>query len=111
MRILGTALLILACAGTAHAADPVKRVLTLRDHRFEPAEISAPPDVPIQIMVNNTDATAEEFESGPLAVEKVIAGGRSAIVRLPPQQPGRYPFIGEFHAETAKGLLVIANPP
>jgi Cupredoxin-like domain len=39
-------------------------------------------------------------------VEKVIAGKSKATVRVGPLQPGRYEFIGEFHADTAKGILI-----
>jgi hypothetical protein len=42
-------------------------------------------------------------------VEKVIVAGHSATVRLHPLAPGRFAFMGEYHAETAKGV-VIADP-
>ena len=103
LRLLVAALLMPAVA----AAEPVRLATTIRDHRFEPAELQAPAGQPIVIDVTNADPTAEEFESGPLGVEKVIAGGRSLPVRIRPMQPGRYEFIGEYNAETAKGVLVI----
>lgn len=62
--------------GAAHAADPVTLQLGIRDHRFQPAELRAPAGVPIEIVVRNEDATAEEFESTALKVEKIVAGGR-----------------------------------
>jgi len=49
---------------------------------------------------------AEEFESHDLKIEKVIAGGTSGTVRLRPLDPGRYPFVGEYHEDTAKGVIV-----
>jgi len=51
--------------------------------------------------------TAEEFESHALKIEKVIAGGTSGTVRLRPLDPGRYPFVGEYHEDTAKGHIVV----
>ena len=58
------------------------------------------------ITVVNNDATSEEFESKTLKVEKVIPGKSKGIVRIGPLKPGRYPFVGEFHEDTAKGQIV-----
>ncbi len=44
--------------------------------------------------MTNEDATAEEFDSASLKVEKVVAGNSSGNVRLRPLAPGRYPFTG-----------------
>ncbi len=44
--------------------------------------------------------------SSALKVEKVIAGGGEGSVRLRPLDPGRYPFMGEYHADTAKGVVI-----
>lgn len=92
------------------AADPVQLELTLRDHRFVPPELRAPAGVPLEITLKNEDRTAEEFESKELRVEKVVAGGKSIVIRLRAQQPGRYKFYGEFHERTAQGVLVVEAP-
>lgn len=94
----------------ARAADPVQLQLLLRDHRFEPGELRAPAGVPIEITLKNEDRTVEEFDSKDLKTEKVVAGGRSVVIRLRPQQPGRYRFVGEFHERTAQGVLVVKAP-
>jgi hypothetical protein len=108
--ILATGLSITLGIGTAaQAAEAVTLQLGIRNHRFEPAELRAPADTPIEIVVRNEDATAEEFESTSLKVEKVIAGGRQIIVRLRPLAAGRYPFGGEYNAATASGVLVIGD--
>jgi len=39
-----------------------------------------------------------------------VTGGGRIRVRLPPLAPGRYPFFGDFHPDTAQGA-VIADPP
>jgi hypothetical protein len=78
----------------------------LRDHRFSPAEIHVKANAPAQILLTNADSTAEEFDSSSLHVEKVVAGGSKGIVRLAPLPPGRYPFMGEYHADTAQGVVV-----
>ena len=90
----------------AKADEPAHLQLTIRGHRFDPAELHVPANTPVLIDVHNEDATAEEFDSAELGIEKVIAGGRQSVVRLRPLKPGRYAFIGEYHAETASGTVI-----
>jgi hypothetical protein len=80
--------------------------LTIRNHRFEPAEIRVPARQRVTLYITNEDATPEEFESPALKVEKVIPGASKGLVRFGPLEPGRYEFIGEFHNDTAKGVVV-----
>jgi plastocyanin len=80
--------------------------LVIREHQFEPAEIRVPAGKRLAISVSNEDATPEEFDSAALKVEKVIPGKSKATVRIGPLTPGRYEFIGEFHSETAKGVVI-----
>jgi plastocyanin len=88
-------------------ADEVPQInVTLKDHRFEPAEIHVQAGKPTVLLVTNQDVTAEEFDSTALKVEKIIPAGHYATVRLRPLGPGRYPFMGEFHPETAQGVVV-----
>src|SRR5205809_41463 len=47
--------------------------IAVKDKKFEPAEIKAPANARIVIHITNRDATAMEFESKSLKVEKVIA--------------------------------------
>lgn len=80
--------------------------LAIRKHKFEPAEIRVPAGKRVSIYVNNEDATPEEFESSVLKVEKVIPGKSKGLVRIGPLAPGRYEFIGDFHSDTAKGVVI-----
>ncbi|HEY6093961.1 MAG TPA: cupredoxin domain-containing protein [Gallionellaceae bacterium] len=80
--------------------------LVISDHRFQPAEVVVPAHQKIRLMVENRDATPEEFESHELNREKVIAGHGRTVIYIGPLEPGRYPFYGEFHAETAQGVVV-----
>ncbi len=80
--------------------------LTIRNHRFEPAELKVPAGQKIKLVVHNTDATPEEFESHALNREKVVQPGARASIFVGPLAPGRYPFFGEFHEKTAQGALV-----
>jgi hypothetical protein len=90
----------------AMADDPPQIAVKLKDHRFEPAEIHVPAGKPAVLVVTNEDATPDEFDSTALKVEKVIAAGHYASVRLRPLAPGRYPFMGEFHPDTATGVVI-----
>jgi len=92
-------------APPAWGADP-EFALVIRDHRFEPAELHVPAGKKIKIVIDNQDSTAEEFESHELNREKVIPAKSKIPVYVGPLAPGRYPFIGEFNAQTAKGVLV-----
>jgi plastocyanin len=101
------ALALLAAASASARGDEVySTTIAIRNHRFEPAEIHVPAGKRIVLTVVNADPLSEEFDSTALKVEKVIAGGSEGAVRLRPLDPGRYPFIGEYHADTAQGILV-----
>jgi len=80
--------------------------LTIRDHKFEPSTLTVPVGVKIKLLVENQDATPEEFESHELNREKVVVGNGNITVILGPLDAGRYPFFGDFHQETAQGVLV-----
>jgi heme/copper-type cytochrome/quinol oxidase subunit 2 len=88
------------------ADEPAEIALTLHDHRFTPAEIHVPAGKAVTLRITNQDDTVEEFDSVALQVEKIIVGGRWATVRLRPLGPGRYPFMGEYHPETAQGVVI-----
>lgn len=95
--------LLVAGTATARADD---YILTIKDHRFSPAEIKVPANQRVSITVINEDATPEEFDSSALKVEKVVAGKSRGVVRIGPLNPGRYPFIGEYNEATAKGTVI-----
>jgi plastocyanin domain-containing protein len=80
--------------------------ITIKNHRFTPAEIKVPANKRVQLTVVNDDPAPEEFESREMKVEKVIPGKSKGVVRIGPLQPGRYPFFGEFNEATAKGVVI-----
>jgi cupredoxin-like protein len=95
----------LALAATAAFADgPIP--VTLKDHHFTPAVIHVKAGEPAIIALANNDDQAEEFDSTSLKVEKVVAAHSSGNVRLRPLAPGKYPFMGEYHSQTAQGVVV-----
>lgn len=91
-------------AGPAFADGSIP--VTLQNHKFSPAEIHVKANTPAVIALTNKDATAEEFDSSALQVEKVVAGNSSGNVRIRALAPGRYPFMGEYHSSTAQGVVV-----
>ncbi|MGD0106496.1 MAG: cupredoxin domain-containing protein [Rhodopila sp.] len=103
---LGLLLAGLCLCGPVAADEPVQINVTLKNHRFEPAEIHVKTGKPTVLVVTNEDATVEEFDSTALKVEKVIVGGHYGTIRLRPLGPGRYLFMGEYHAETAQGVVI-----
>jgi plastocyanin len=101
---------IVACGflvgtGAAGAQDAEVR-LAIRDHKFVPPEITVPAGKKIKLVIENQDATAEEFESDELNREKVVPAKGQITIYVGPLKPGRYPFFGEFNKETAKGVLI-----
>jgi hypothetical protein len=97
---------MLALTGPPRAQEAASVQLSVKNHRFEPAEIHAPANRPIVLGVRNLDAAAIEFESISLRVEKVIAANSQGVVNLRPLQPGRYNFFDDFHQETQGTLIV-----
>ena len=96
----------LLVGGAASAAGEPEFALAIRDHRFAPAEITVPANAKVKLVVDNQDAAPEEFDSHALNREKVIPGRSKATIFIGPLKPGRYPFMGEFNASTAQGVVV-----
>ncbi len=101
------AAILFGLSSPAALAQEANIQITIRNHRFEPAETHAPAGRPVTLVVTNADATPEEFESKSLRVERVIPGGASSIFKLRALQPGRYRFFGEFNEATAVGNLIV----
>jgi hypothetical protein len=104
MRLIASTILAVACLATPAFAQDF--TLTIRDHKFTPAELNIPAGKRVSVTVSNEDATPEEFESHPMKVEKVIPGKSKALVRIGPLEAGRYDFIGEYNEATAKGAVI-----
>jgi len=104
---LTSALVAGVCLSAPVGADDLPNIpVTIKDHRFSPSEIHLPQGKPVILTITNSDPTPEEFDSSALKVEKVITGNTYGTVRLRPLGPGRYPFMGEYHPDTAKGVVI-----
>jgi hypothetical protein len=100
-------LLLLMTVFSASAMAEVKEYkLIIRQHRFIPAQLTIPAKTKVKLVVINEDATPEEFESHELNREKIVTGKGRITVFIGPLKPGKYPFFGEFHMDTAQGVLI-----
>jgi len=104
---LAMMLAVLAAGSTLRADDEVQEFrVVIKDHRFEPAELTVPAGKRLKLVVENQDATPEEFESHSLKREKVVAAGGTITVLIGPLEAGTYDFFGEFNPKTATGKLI-----
>jgi plastocyanin len=90
----------------AKADDAVSLSVTIKDHKFDPAEVHAPAGQAIEFHVKNLNDIVSEFESSDLHFEKIVPVGSEAVVHVRPQQPGKYSFYDDFHHQT-QGYLIV----
>jgi plastocyanin len=98
------ALFLAASLGAVAAEGDINVVI--EQHKFTPDRIEVPAGKKVKLVIDNRDATPEEFESESLKIEKVIPGKSTGIVFVGPLKPGEYKFAGEFNEKTAKGVIV-----
>ena len=89
----------------AFAADN-EITLVIKDHKFSPAEVRIPAGKKVKLIIDNQDATPEEFESHELNREKIIPAKSKGTVYIGPLKAGKYPFFGEFNQATARGVVI-----
>lgn len=94
----------LAVPLAAQAADPAF-TLTIKDRKFDVAELDVPANVKFTLTVKNVDKVPSEFESSDLNREKVVVGGGTITIYLGPLTPGAYEFFDDFNP-TARGHIV-----
>jgi len=104
---LAVAFVGIQAAPVALAQQPVEITLSVKDNKFDPAEIEVPANTPVKLTVKNLDPKPMEFESKTLRVEKIITGNGQALVNIRAQKPGRYEFFDDYHEETTRGTLVV----
>jgi len=102
--MLGLAIVAAGCH--AVLAQGTTLQITVQNHQFSPSELRAPANTPIIIAIKNNDATAMEFESVSLRVEKIIAAKSQGTVRIRALSPGRYEFFDDFNQST-RGILIV----
>jgi hypothetical protein len=88
-------------------ADDPALTLELKDHKFQPASPTIPPNIKVRLTVKNLDPTPAEFESEDLDVEKVIPGNSEITVNIGPLEAGTYEFYDEYHEDESTASLVV----
>ena len=98
-------LVVLALPGVLPAAPTADQtvVLTLKNHRFEPAKLTLPAGRKIHVRLINQDGAMEEFDSSDLKVEEDVTPHGRTEFTVGPLKPGTYAFMGEAHPATAEG--------
>lgn len=108
LPLLLSGLFVLAAGAvprSATAAEPPTFRLAIMSHRFQPATLTIPANTKVKLVVENRDATPEEFESNDFDREKVILPNSSTVIFVGPLPSGQYRFFGEFNPATAQGVL------
>jgi len=97
---------LVSLATMAIADDGTTIEVSVKDHKFEPAEVKAAAGTALVFKVKNLDAAPVEFESEPLQFEMVVKPNAEIMVKVKPQKPGHYVFFDDLHQDT-KGTLVV----
>jgi cupredoxin-like protein len=91
---------------TALGADDQSFELSLKEHKFEPQELTIPADKRVKLAIKNLDSTPAEFESHNFKAEKVIPAGGEVSLYIGPLKGGTYGFFDDFHEDETKGTLI-----
>ena len=101
--LLGAALVATLPAG---AQAPQEIPLVIEKNRFQPDVIKVKAGAPFVLVITNRDKGPEEFDMAQPRIEKVIPGGKTVKLKIPALKAGKYPFVGEYHSDTAKATIV-----
>lgn len=102
-------LLILVLCHFKVLAKRPEFIIEIKDHLFFPASITIPANTKIKFIVINHDKTPEQFDSFDLNREKVIFAGKKAAIFIGPLSAGDYYFFGEYHPDSAIGVVKVEN--
>ena len=97
---------VLAGALPALAQKPADIPLVYEKARWNPDVITVKAGQPFVLVITNKDKGPEEFDMLQPRIEKVIPAGKTVRLSMPALKPGKYPFVGEYHSETAKATIV-----
>lgn len=100
-------LLMFSCFSQSFADEVLGFNIKIVNHRFIPDVIKVPSNTKFFLMIENTDSTAEEFESIKLKKEKIVLPKKTIKIMFSDLKKGNYEFVGEFHHDTAKGEIIV----
>lgn len=107
MNRLALASVLLLWSFAARATDVPEFHLAIQDHAYQPAELKVPAGTKMKLVIENRDASPEEFESTEFNREKIVLPNSTITVYVGPLKPGSYRFFGDFHQDTAQGRLIV----
>ena len=90
----------------AGAQAPQEIPLLIEKNRFQPDVIKVKAGTPFVLVITNKDKGPEEFDMAQPRIEKVIPAGKTIKLKMPALKAGKYPFVGEYHSDTAKATIV-----
>jgi hypothetical protein len=79
--------------------------LTIRDHKFQPAELAIPSGTRIKLKVENQDGIPVEFESTDLSREVIVSGKGQVTIYIGPLSQGSYRYFNDFNRDI-QGVIV-----
>jgi plastocyanin len=92
-------------AASYSRAEDASIVITIKDGKFVPSEVSVPSGTKLKLIVRNQDKSMSEFESSEFHREKTVAPGREISLFVGPLTAGSYEFFDDFHPQN-RGHLV-----
>ena len=105
-RVLAASTLAFALATAQGHADELQTYrVSIKDHRFLPAELHVPAGKPFFLEIVNEEAQVDEFEMSAPPLEKLVQPGASGKVRVRPLANGRFPFFDDFHPPTTGAVV------
>lgn len=93
-------------ASPARAAALPEFHIAIKNHQFDPAELTIPAGKRVKLIVSNEDPAPAEFESDDFNAEKVVPGDTRIPVLIGPLPAGTYKFYDDFHEDTTGRLVV-----
>jgi len=94
-------------AGAVCAAEMPVYKLVIKDHKFQPGELTVPANTKFKVLVSNQDSTPSEFESNEFNREKIVLPNSQITVFIGPLDKGNYKFFDDFHQDTGNGVLIV----
>ena len=108
IHFMSYVLLVFSVIPSLSLADaPNPYTISIKDHKFDPPQLTIPAGQKIKLTIDNEDSTPEEFESYQLNREKIVAGGKQIIIYIGPLKPGSYKYFGDFHKDIAQGIIIV----
>jgi plastocyanin len=115
LGLVALAAVLAACSGTtaapaspAEPADPNAIVVTAKDLKFSPTEVTAPADTPFVIVLDNQESAPHNIKisdsTGAEVFKGEIASNQKVNNNVPALAAGTYPFICEVHPDM-KGTI------